>query len=151
MQLKVEKSEMKKYRPVKLWILMPVLILASIFVCFLCIEMEKQIGAILLLVCIAVESVVYIWSFSCYLQFENDKIVTKLGLTSKNLAYCTTFVAKRIKFSDIAFLDIDDWNQYVVISLKDGTKILFVYKLFSNTQEITDELYTIKEKISQEN
>ena len=139
---------MKKYRPIKLWL---ILLLVTVFGGILGGFLMDGWKQVLMLICTGVIFAAFILSTTYYVQFQKDRIVIRHGLSSFNKSYRSNFKTRHILFSDIIDLSINYSSKYVIISLKDGNNIMFNFNGYSGANQIIDELKNVKNELSRHN
>ena len=137
---------MKKYRPVKLCIILLILIIVGILFGGFLMEGWKQV---LMLICTSIMFLVFILSTTYYIQFQKDRIVIRHGLSSFNKSYRSSLKTRHILFSDISNLSINYSNKYVIINLKDGNNIMLSFNGYLKTDQLIDEFNVIKKELAQ--
>ena len=136
---------MKKYRPIKLWFILLMLISGGISFGIFLMDGWKQI---LMLICTSTMFITFLLTTTYYIEFQNDKIVIKHGLSSFNRTYRSNLKTRYILFSDINDLSINYSNKHVIISLKNGNNILFSLNGYFKPFEIADKFKDIKNKLN---
>jgi len=136
---------MKKYRPIKLWIILLVLIIVGIVLGAFLMDGWKQV---LMLICTSVMIIVFVLSTTYYIQFQNDRIVIWHGLSSFGKSYRSNLKTRYILFDDIDNLSINHSNKYAIINLKDGNNIMFSFKGYLKTYQIVDEFKIVNNKLN---
>ncbi len=106
---------------------------------------------VLMLICAGIIFAAFVLSTTYYVQFQNDRIVIRHGLSSFNKSYRSNFKTRHILFSDIIDLSINYSGKYVIISLKDGNDILFSFSGYSESNQIIDELKNVKNELNRHN
>lgn len=136
---------MKKYRPIKLWIILLVLIIVGIVLGAFLMDGWKQV---LMLICTSVMIVVFVLSTTYYIQFQNDRIVIRHGLSSFGKSYRSNFKTRYILFNDIDNLSINHSSKYAIINLKDGNNIMLSFNGYLKTYQIVDEFKIVNKKLN---
>ncbi len=136
---------MKKYRPIKLWIILLVLIIVGIVLGAFLMDGWKQV---LMLICTSVMIVVFVLTTTYYIQFQNDRIVIRHGLSSFGKSYRSNLKTRYILFNDIDNLSINHSSKYAIINLKDGNNIMFSFKGYLKTYQIVDEFKIVNNKLN---
>lgn len=136
---------MKKYRPIKLWIVLLILIFIGILLGGFLMDGWKRI---LMLVATSVMVAVFVLTTTYYIQFQHDKIVIKHGLSSFKKSYRSNLKTRYILFNDINSISINPSNKYVVISLKDGNNIMFSFNGYLKTSQLIDEFKNVNNELN---
>ena len=131
---------MKKYRPIKLWVILLMLIIFGFLLGVFLMEGWKKI---LMLVCTSIIFLMFVLSITYYIQFQNDKIVIRHGLSSFNKSYRSNFKTRYILLRDINSISVNYPNKYVIINLKDGNNIMLSVNGYVKTSIIIDEFKKI--------
>ena len=131
---------MKKYRPIKLWIILLILITVGILFGGFLMDGWKRV---LMLVCTVIMFIVFILCTTYYVQFQTDRLVIRHGLSSFNRSYRSNIKTRYILFSDIKNLSINQASKYVVINLKDGNNIMFSFNGYFKVNQIVSEFRKI--------
>ena len=135
---------MKKYRPIKLLIILLAVILLGILLGGFLLNGWKRI------VVIAGTSVIvgaFILGLTYFIQFRDDKVVIKHGLSSFNKSYHSNLKTRHILHADIYNISINYSNKYVIISLKNGANIMLTLNGYFSSYEIMKEFEKINNKI----
>ena len=69
---------MKKYRPIKLWIILIILIAFGVLFGVFLMDGWKQV---LMLICTGIMFIVFILCTTYYIQFQTDRIIIRHGLS----------------------------------------------------------------------
>lgn len=135
---------MKTYRPIKLWLILLTVVTIGILFGLLLLKEWKQV---LVLVCTAFAFLAFILCTTYYIQFQDDKIVIKHGVSSFKKSNRSNFKARVILISDINDLLINYSNKYVTIGLKGGNNIMVAFGGYFNASDILDEFRNVKDKL----
>ena len=131
---------MKRYRPIKLWIILLILIAFGVLIGGFLMDGWKRI---LMLVCTSIIFIVFILCTTYYIQFQTDRLVIRHGLSSSNKSYRSNMKTRYILFNDIKNLSINHSSKYVIINLKDGNNIMFSFNGYFNADQIVSEFRKI--------
>ena len=116
---------MKKYRPIKLWIILFIVIIAGILSVVFLIDGWRQnvilFGGV-------TTFVIFILYTPYYIQFQDDKIIIRYGLSSLKKSDSSNVKTRFILISDIKDLFIKTSYKRVVIELKNGNNITFDFR-----------------------
>ena len=134
----------KRYRPVKLWIiLISVIIIFAFFGIFL-LDSWRQIvmliGVGLITICMAL-------TLTYYFEIKDDRIIIRHGLSSFNKKYRSSFKTRIILINEINSIDLSDWEKAIVINLKDANSICFPISGYFHHSEIVKLVYDIKKQL----
>lgn len=136
---------MKKYRPTKLLLILLAVITLGILFGVLLVDDWKRI---VIHICTFVMIFAFILCTTYFIQFQNDKVIIRHGLSSFNKSYRSNFKTRCFLICDIADISINYSSSYVIIRLKDGNNILLSLGGYFNASEIIDEFKTIKNKLT---
>ena len=137
---------MKKYRPIKLWIILSILIAVDVLLGGFLMEGWKRV---LMLVCTGVILIVFLLCTTYYIQFQTDRLVIRHGLSSFNKAYRSNMKTRHILYSNIKNLSINHSNKYVIINLKDSNNIMFSFNGYFKVEQIVSEFKKINNEINE--
>lgn len=136
---------MKKYRPIKLLLILIILItIGAVLGIFLLGGWKK----IVMLVCTVIMLFAFALCATYYIQFQNDRILIMHGLSSFNKLYRSNFKTRCFLICDIADISINYSSSYVIIRLKDGNNILLSLGGYFNASEIIDQFKVIKNQLT---
>ena len=134
----------KKYRPVKLWLLLGGLLLIGVpSFCFFEPGWEKWLG---LFSCAGLFFGLII-CFTYWFEVKEDRIIIRHGLSSFNKKYISSFKTRTIMICDIQSMDLWDFGKAIVICLKDGNDIYFPIGGYFHHAEIVRLVYEVKKQI----
>ena len=136
---------MKKYRPIKLLLILLAIIVVGALFGVLWIDGWKRI---VILICTFIITLTFLLCTTYFIQFQNDKVIIRHGLSSFNKSYRSNFKTRCFLICDIADISINYSNSYVIISLKDGNNILLSLGGYFNASKIIDEFKTIQNKLT---
>ncbi len=136
---------MKKYRPIKLWIILLVLIVFGVLFGGFLMDGWKRV---LMLVCTGIMFIVFVLCTTYYIQFQSDRIVIRHGLSSFNKSYRSNMKTRYILFSHINNLTINHSSKYVIINLKDGNNIMLSFKGYLKVDQIVNEFSKINNELN---
>ena len=131
---------MKKYRPIKLWIILLILITVGILFGGFLMDGWKRV---LMLICTVIMFIVFLLCTTYYIQFQTDRLVIRHGLSSFNRSYRSSIKTRYILFSNIKNLLINHSSKYVVINLKDGNNIMVSFNGYFKVNQIVSEFRKI--------
>ena len=135
---------MKKYRPIKLLLILLALIAFGVlFGAFLMDGWKK----VVMLICTLVILFAFVLCATYFIQFQDDKIIIRHGLSSFNKSYSSNFKTRRILICDIDDLLINSSTQSIIIRLKNGANILLNVNGYFNASEIINEFARIKKQL----
>ena len=137
---------MKKYRPIKLWIILLILIAVGVLLGGFLMEGWKRV---LMLVCTGVILIVFLLCTTYYIQFQTDRLVIRHGLSSFNKAYRSNMKTRHILYSNIKNLSINHSKKYVIINLKDSNNIMFSFNGYFKVEQIVSEFKKINNEINE--
>ena len=135
---------MKKYRPIKLWIILSVLIFVGVLLGGFLIDGWKRI---IILICTGAIILVFILSLTYFLQFYDDKIVIRHGLFSFSKSYRSNLKTRNILFDDIRNISLNYSSKYVIINMKDDSNIMLSLNGYLYAYKIIDEFKNVNNKI----
>lgn len=136
---------MKKYHPNKLLLILFILITIGALFGVLLVDGWKRI---VILICTFVMIFAFVLCTTYFIQFQNDKVIIRHGLSSFNKSYRSNFKTRCFLICDIADISINYSSSYVIIELKDGNNILLSLGGYFNASEIIDEFKTVKNKLT---
>lgn len=136
---------MKKYHPNKLLLILFILITIGALFGVLLVDGWKRI---VILICTFVMIFAFVLCTTYFIQFQNDKVIIRHGLSSFNKSYRSNFKTRCFLICDIADISINYSSSYVIIELKDGNNILLSLGGYFNASEIIDEFKTVQNKLT---
>lgn len=139
---------MKKYRPIKLWIILLFLISFGVLFGVFLMDGWKRV---LMLIYTGIMFIVFILCTTYYVQFQADRIIIRHGLSSFNKSYRSSMKTRHILFNNIKSILINHSNKYVIISLKDGNNILFSFTGYFKIEQIVSEFRKIDYELKKNN
>lgn len=134
----------KKYRPVKLWI---ILISCIILFAFLGIFLLDGWEQIIMLIGVGLITIGMALTFTYYFEVKADRIIIRHGLSSFNKKYRSSFKTRIILINEINSIDLSDWEKAIVINLKDANSIYFPISGYFHHSEIVKLVYDIKKQL----
>ena len=127
---------MKKFRPIKLWImLLGVSIVGITFGVFFMDGWKRFI----VLICSGIIFLFFIFTLSCFIQVKDDQIIIRHGLSSFNNSYQFNFKTRHILYIDIHNISINYTNKYVIITLNDGNNIMLSLRGYYSAYKILSQ------------
>lgn len=133
----------KKYRA---WFLILILVVfaAVSFVAFPFVESLEE--KIMLISCGSLFIIGVLLLLPLYLEIKDDRIITRLGVTSLNKEYRGSYKKHVFMFDDLRDLYIED-NKTVHLVFKGGESATFSISAFINKKQIMNVLYEARSQI----
>ena len=116
----------------------------SLVASFLVSTLEEKI---LLIVCGSGVAVGILVLFPLYLEVQDDRIVTRLGVTSLNKKYRGSFKKHVFLFDDLRDLYMEEDKKTVHLTFKGGESATFSIAAFVKKEEIIELLYEARAQI----
>lgn len=134
----------KKYRPIKLWI---ILLLITLIVPLSLIFVEGWKKYVILM-CGIVSILGLFMCLSYFFEVKEDRILIRHGLSSFNRQYRLNFKTRIIMIKDINSIDIRDNGKTIIFGLKGEIEIYFQIGGYFNKNEIINLFCDVKKQIS---
>ena len=139
----------KKYRPVKIWVLLAVCVMASLVLLCLPIGMSRSV---IVSICCMGLFLCLILTLTYYIEVKDDRLIVRYSTSSDyNRKYFSMFKTHTFLFDDIRNLDVYDDGKYkrVQIILNTGDSVSFSAVGFLNRDyaEIKKLIFDVKKKI----
>ena len=135
----------KKYRPIKLWIILIVFIAVFWIFGIFVLDGWKRI---VMLIGVGLITISITLLFTYYFEVKDDMILIRHGLSSFNRKYRSSFKTRTILINEINNLDLSDSGKAIIINLKNGDSIQFMITGYFNHTEIVKLVYDIKKQIN---
>ena len=136
----------KKYRPVKLWIIMFFFVVLFALIGFLLLKGWKKIAMLSVAGLLLVSTIV---TLTFYIEAKKESLIIGHGLWSKDKRHRSSFTIKTIPIKDIAGLELIRKGRAIVINLKDGNHVIIPIGGYLNRLEIIRLVYDIKKQLEE--
>ena len=133
----------KKYRPVKLWLILGLVLLITP----LSWSSDYALRKYLSFFCFVGLLLVLILCFTYWFEVKEDRIIIRHGLSSFDKQYSSNFKTRTIMICDINSIDIRDSGKVIIISLKNGSSVCFPIGGYFHHSEIIRLFYEVKKQI----
>ncbi|MBQ8164363.1 MAG: hypothetical protein IJZ94_00915 [Clostridia bacterium] len=134
----------KKYRPVKIWIVLSAVILIGLpFGLFLLDGWKK----IVMLLCVLFSFFYLIICLTYWFEVKEDRILIRQGLSSFDEQYRSDFKTRTIMIENIKDIDFRNSGNDIIFTLNDGNAIYFTIGGYCNRTEIVTLISEIKKQI----
>ena len=137
--------KVRKYRPIKLWIILALCTIVGVLTLFLMDEVIKRIIAIISTILVFIGLLL---TMTFYVAFQEDKIIIVNGHSTSALGRLNLKIRRIIPVNLIKSISVQQHSSKVSIVLTDGMTLYYDFAGYFASKEILDNFLCIKGDIS---